>query len=503
MIKFNLATKTAFGFVLFAYFVIVVQPWNLYFLNDDFVHIPLSTKTILVHFDFFRPIPNIITSLEMRFFGTNAVAFHCTSLVLHLIGTLCVAALSRHIVLRYGGNVHSTNAAYIAGCLFFVYPFHSEPTMWIIGRIAIIATIFSVSSIIFFLMRSKGYLFIVLSLTSFLLALFTYETSWVIPAMLTILAIADNRGTTLDIKNLVRKVAPYWVLLGLFLMLRYLALERLVTEYEIVGRNKSIVSIAGNFFRLLGRTLAPPAQDSRYFIGLSTGVLLVLTIVFLFLFRQKKINRSHLVLVTLLVLSYLPVLQIGIDTHGTEGERYVYFASVFWIILLTVLLTHFSQKMRTLTFVALILLYSILLAEAAAAYRHASKVAKHVLSLFPNSCESGKVIAINLPSNYKGALIFRSGFPEALRWIHACPDSVKIVVMPAKRTYNKVNLAIEIKSKIDAKNIKLAKEASDKRFYTTHPEADSLDYNAEKDVILYFTEENCGTIVYPSGVKQH
>jgi dolichyl-phosphate-mannose--protein O-mannosyl transferase len=47
------------------------------------------------------------------------------------------------------------------------------------------------------------------------------------------------------------------------------------------------------------------------------------------------------------LISYVPYLSIGIDTHGVEGERYLYLPSMFFCIWLVYVLQQVFQLKKT------------------------------------------------------------------------------------------------------------------------------------------------------------
>ena len=115
--------------------------------------------------------------------------------------------------------------------------------MWIIGRIGILASIFVVVSIILFLNRYRRSYHYYLSLLFFAIALLTYEISWIVPVVITLLAITDQQGLKRSLKKELLYSLPYWLVFGTFLLLRSVVLQQLVTEYELSSRDVSIVSL--------------------------------------------------------------------------------------------------------------------------------------------------------------------------------------------------------------------------------------------------------------------
>ena len=489
--------KIIFSILLVIYFILVTKPWSLYFLNDDFVHIPLSAETVWIHFQFFRPVANLLTAFEVKVFDTNPLGFHITSFLLHLASTFCVGVLCRELIRKYGNTIKYKHADYAAACLFFIYPFHSEPVMWIIGRIGIIATLFSLVSIIFFMKQPLRPYFYVLSILSFIIALFSYEIAWMVPVFITVLTLVDYYKTREYLNKRVFYLLPYWFLLAAFIFIRYIALQQVFNEYVMRESNLSITSLTGKFSHLLARTVVPPAENTIEFVIIFFIIGLVLLGLIIFMARRKAITILHLLLASFLVISYLPVVSIGIDTHGSEGERYLYLPSVFWIMLLTILLYGLSQKIRKYGFCVIIVIYSLLLKNAASNYQHASLIAKNILSLIDNHPVSEKIIAINIPANYKGAMIFRSGFKEAIDWIHPHAYTDSVIVIPADRTYDKISLRIKNVAKNELNRIGLKAITTDNKNYTLYFKTYVIQYNSQKDILLFFNEKGEAIVIYP------
>ncbi|MBC7830285.1 MAG: hypothetical protein H7122_21255 [Chitinophagaceae bacterium] len=490
-------TKIILSTILFVYFIFAIQPWNLYFLNDDFVHIPLSAKTQWIHFQFFRPVANLLTAAEVKLFGTNSLGFHITSLLLHIFSTFCVSILCNQLIYKYGDQAQYKNAGFVAGCLFFIYPFHSEPLMWIIGRISMIATLFIIISIIFFLKRSQHSFYYLLSLLSFVIGLFSYEITWVVPGLVSVITLVEYLKLQKRIKKEILYLLPFWILFGIFLLLRHMVLRQLITEYEVLGRDMSVFSLVANFFRLLARTMVPPTQNTIEFIVIFSATIFVLLGFILFIAKRRAVKLLHVLLVLFLIISYLPTIAIGIDTHGSEGERYLYFPSVFWILLLTMLIYELSGKIGTYVFFLIAAAYSLLLATSALNYQHASHVAKNILSVFNNRPAFKKIIAINIPANYRGAMIFRSGFAEAIDWMYPHMNVDTIIVVPAKRTYEKISLPVKIIKKEDLTAHYIKASTSDNKNYTLYFKNRIIEYNSTQDLLIFFNETGVGEVLYP------
>jgi hypothetical protein len=491
-------TKLKFGFaaLLFIYFIIVVQPWNLYFLNDDFVHIPLSAQTIWIHFSFFRPIANLVTALEVKLYGNNPIGFHITSILLHIAATYLVTLLTNALLTKYGNREKYEHAGFLTGCLFFIYPFHSEPLMWVIGRISIIATLFYLLSILFFINRSARYHHVV-SLLFFIPALFTYEISWTLPLVITVLSITDHYKEKKTWRATVRSLLPHWILFGLFLGLRSFLLQRVFTEYDVAGRNLNMVELLTNSFRLVARTLIPPTQNTTLFAGAFLVAIALIISLVIYLIKKKALTTAHMVTGCLLCISYLPVISIGTDTHGTEGERYLYLPSVFWLILLVLLIYTLPTTIRRPLFIVLFTLFANSLANSAKTYQHASHIASQIMKAVNPPTPVKNIVAVNMPANYKGALIYRMGYEEAVRWMRPDITFDSALVIPAVRTFEKIPDTLQV-IHFNAEaftRLPIRKTAGDSLVIDYNGK--TLPYFPATDLLIFFPPNQPGLIIYP------
>jgi hypothetical protein len=164
---------------------------------------------------------------------------------------------------------------------------------------------------------------------------------------------------------------------------------------------------------------------------------------FLFLLIYKK-DKFTLVLIICVIISVLPVLSLGIDTHDSESERFIYIASVFVVILLIEITSWLKIKSFVIFFSILLTVHIVLFIEAADSYKYASLISRKTLECMGNLSKE-KIIVLDVPSQYKGALIFRKGFEAAVVWIlNGNKDSVEIVsikeVFQKAKSFNCVTL---------------------------------------------------------------
>ena len=140
-----------FSVLSIAFALYLFNPFQLYFLNDDFIHIPLSKAGVLFQRNSFRPIGDLSIRMDYLFWGKQAWGYHLTNLLLHLINTVFVFLLSKALFKKFTDGGQINLKSWMVSIIFFVYAFHSESIFWIIGRSGSLGSLFFLLAFIFYL----------------------------------------------------------------------------------------------------------------------------------------------------------------------------------------------------------------------------------------------------------------------------------------------------------------------------------------------------------------
>src|SRR5215210_367815 len=113
--------------------IIMFWPGSLFFLNDDFVHLPLTEEGAFFQMHFVRPMHELLVKVDLALWRKNAYGYHITSLVMHLIVCIQLFNLCRVIQTTWlkQEKQEATNTAFLSVALFLVYPQHAEALAWI------------------------------------------------------------------------------------------------------------------------------------------------------------------------------------------------------------------------------------------------------------------------------------------------------------------------------------------------------------------------------------
>ena len=194
--------------------------------------------------------------------------------------------------------------------------------------------------------------------------------------------------------------------------------------------NNDFVKLLRNLSSLFARLFLPPMQSGNFFL---VSFILLLVLLGLLCYKVLKNSRDVFVLIILLfaciILSILPAISAGIDTHDTESERLIYPASVFVCILVVFIFELIFQntKVKFLCLFSVMTIHLFFLYKSSLSYRYASTVSRTIIEALNSVKGTKRVTFYDLPTQYQGAFIFRIGFPKyAPGLLNTIYDSIQI-----------------------------------------------------------------------------
>jgi hypothetical protein len=352
------------------------------------------------------------------FFGKNPAGYHIVNLLFHLadavLGTLVLKEFIKLCHNHFTG-FQVKIIPVIFFILFLVSPIHSEPLCYILARDGSMVTFFSLLSVLFFMkvdFKNNGWFFF--SLLFFLCALFTYEISWMLPVIILSIAVFKGYIKKQPLKKNIAVPALYFIFFAAWFIIKVVLTDKFeVSDY----RNQDLFSISfltllKNIDLLFLRNFIPPFKSTAIFLFISAFFIIALAAGLYKIFREKRpLFFLCILLVALTLFGFLAVAIIGIDSHDSESERYIYFSSTFAVMLLAVVLTMvIKNKVILVAAVAtLTILYALSLFKTINHYKEGGVFANKYLTILNNNKPGKKTIyIINQPSQYYGALLFRA-----------------------------------------------------------------------------------------------
>lgn len=405
------------------------DPFALYFQSDDFIHIKWSSEGIIFQDNAFRPVCDLSVMLDYFLFGKNAWAYHLTNLVLHSITSVLVGVLCTTVLKKYFQNISQRFFPSITcSILFFIYASHSEAVFWILARSAILGTLFSLLFLIGFLQKEKHPAFFFLYIISWVLALLSYESCWVLPVIVFLITCLEKE------KNKWKHFTIVLIIFIVYLFVRYFFIHQLLGIYEagsfLSGDWKTL---SQHFLLLISRSFLPwYSENIIAFYGL---IILAIILIFFFLRIQNAIKKKVVFIFICFLISLLPYISLGIDTNGVEGERFLYFPIMLLgiFIVLVVYLAAIKAFYKEIWLLFFCGFQIMVLQENSANQQFAGKIVQTVLHEISRADPSKKIMVKGLPQCQYGALIFRAGLPEATGWL-INKDQEKNIIIVSQRS---------------------------------------------------------------------
>jgi len=168
------------------------------FLSDDFglawaareADSALDAMTSEAFISFFRPIPLLLWWIGDRVWHGNSLGYHVLSLLVHTVNSILVFLLGRRLIGSVLGGL-------LAALVFAIHPLHIEPVTWLAANSDLLCTSFCLASLLALERRlatnTTRFAGILASLTFFILALFSKEAAFALPAIAILRLALDER----------------------------------------------------------------------------------------------------------------------------------------------------------------------------------------------------------------------------------------------------------------------------------------------------------------------
>ena len=399
------------------------------FVNDD--HIVLK-KVYLegelnVH-GFFRPLSDILLMINGWLGGLNPVGYYLLQVLMHATNTLLLFRFCRKW--NWSDDPRQQQLfALIAAIFFLTYAFHTECMTWLLGRASLSANTFSIVALNFMVGSGKARWRIAGFCISWFIAMAGYETVMVLPAIVFIWLLHTRAG----VRQIGGWIVAMVITLVIHFILRKAVSEVIVNNYGEGFFQMNLPAILGNIVKVSGRIFLPPLNNDKLLLVLILLLAAILVVTGWVLWRrlhnQRSSIRYFLSLIAMLMIALLPPFLLGVSTHTSESDRFLYFPSFFLCMLMSFVLVVIFNRQRILwLFVSLITSYHIFfLLSTIGHWRKASATVQEILNITSAHKGPGILYIVNMPDEIEGAFVFRSGFPEALELYNIDPSFVRVV----------------------------------------------------------------------------
>ncbi len=316
---------------------------NQYLLNNPLVNhlsfqtlVKLFTPTTYVLGNY-HPLTLLTYAIEWHFVGANPLAYHVTSLLLHLVSTVLVY---RVVLALTAGNAPG---ALVTSALFALHPMHVESVAWISERKDVLYTAFFLGSLLLYLRHSASgrARYLAGSLLLFLLSLLSKGQAVVLPVVMLLADAYQRRPVTRT--SLLGK-APFFLLALVF---GVIAVQAQWTGGNVNNQNlplwQSLLFASWGLVLYLVRFVVPAplsafhpyplGPDGTLPLWVWSGPLFALAVAIAILqvrSRQRDLAFGFL----FFALTIAPVLQLLSVGRAFVAERYTYvpYLGLCWIV---------------------------------------------------------------------------------------------------------------------------------------------------------------------------
>ncbi|MCD4761085.1 hypothetical protein K8R42_04265 [bacterium] len=407
--------------------------WNIWLTNYEGTKFGGSYSPLLV----------IIYKILWPIFGLKYYLWHLLTIILHASNGFLVYLLAKRIFSLVKLE-HVRKWAILTGVLFLFWPIHTETIAWLAAWPHPWTLLFYLLSLIFYFnfrqTNSKVYLW--LSLGFFAITLLIKEIAISLPFIILLWEIYFAKQK----KQKLFTFLYYFPILILGLILRYYAIGILFGYYGQSNLQFALHKYIGNLAGFLNDLITAGYLRTVFYKvwyyypwPLAVITILVLAVYLFILFRKKLWFQMVLFASFLLVIA--PVLPLCMHRITLGGERYLYFASVFFVIWLVWLLAivRWNYKLKLILLLGFLFFSLSVIYAKSDIYKEAGILSRQIVASYGDlGLEKDQLlISVALPDNLAGAELFRNNLQQALEFYY--PDSSpQILPLPV---YTQLNLA--------------------------------------------------------------
>jgi protein O-mannosyl-transferase len=295
----------------------------------------------------YRPLQMLSYRMVVALAGVSPAAFHVSSLVLAVCGTLAGFA----VFLLLTGKMAP---AFVGAALFAAYPLHTEAVDWIAASPDLGCGLFVLVAFALFLAGRprpnrpepssfSRWLMLLLSLLAYAMALLWKETAAIFPVLVGVCTLLVETGNGKRARSALRASMPYWIVLGIYLMLRVRVLGSLATGQRNWALSPlQFLLTALHLMMAYWAKLAFPFQLNAYYAffpvrsaldprAIAAIIFVLCTIAgFIYLVRHAPVCAFAVLWVW---ITLLPALDVNAVGRNVFAERYLYLPSIGFCLL--------------------------------------------------------------------------------------------------------------------------------------------------------------------------
>lgn len=311
----------------------------------------------------FRPARIFTFAVDYKLWGENPVGYHIQAL---LMNAICAAL----VYLIVATITRKSLTAFVTALLFSIHPMHTEGVTFMTASVDVMGLMYGFAAFYFYITtkreRSVRHW---LSLIFTFLAIFTYEITLILPVLMVVydfLFLYEGDIKKWSLKSL-RSSMYHWAFIGYYVLLRILLSfkSKAISTPYWAGSFGLTMLLSSKFFVYYFTLLAFPLNLSLYHevahgintFGISHGALAdlpfldiynisAIIIFFVSFFVVSKTYRSRPLIAFAILWFYICMAPVAgfFPIHAIFGERYTFFASFGFCLLIGTLITAAPPK---------------------------------------------------------------------------------------------------------------------------------------------------------------
>ena len=314
-------------------------------------------------YHFYRPVQTLTYMIDYSLWKLNVRGYHLTNILLHILAALAIYWL---IFLLYKDWLIS----FFTGLLFMVHPVHTEAVVYISGRADLLAALFMLLCLIFYIkyLRSKNIITYAVILFTYSLAILSKEYCLVFPVLLLLY------HYVFKVKLKIKIILPILLIIVLYVILRLtttsisLLFNPAMPSGNLFQRIPGVFSAIATYIRILILPVNLHMEYGRKFFNFTDpkvilGFLIFVSLLIL-IFRNRKNKDLTFFSISWLFIALLPQTNI-FSLNAYMAEHWLYLPSLGFFLILAGGLSYLyrTKNLRILAvffFISLTVFYSIL-----------------------------------------------------------------------------------------------------------------------------------------------
>lgn len=452
----KIQSKPIFIWLAFLFVVLIAygQSLGTWFVSDDFHWLmiardtELSGRIFLTNYEgvnyggSYNPLLVLIFKFFYALFGTKYIWYHLISLLLQTSNAYLLCLLAKKIF-KLVNIDNERHWAIVTAWLFMLWPIHVETIYWLSAWPHLWVTLFYLLSLLFYFKfrQNNKATSLWLAWLFFIVALLIKEIAISLPFIILLWEIYLHSSKIKSANSLIKfwLVPVYFTILLVVMGLRYVATGLLFGYYgehsmhlafstwisNLASFFNDLVTVS--FLRVLFFKVSYHYLESVVIITLA-----ILGLYFYYLIRKKY--WLQFVIFSSLIIALGPVLLLGLHHTTFAGDRYMYLASTFWALWLTLLLikAKWSVKIKV-GLLGLFIFFSLLVNNYKSdLWQQSSDMSRQIVDSYASlqTEEPQTFISVGLPDNLSGAELFRNNLGQALQFNY--PDNPpEVLPLPA------------------------------------------------------------------------